>query len=57
MEYNINTERSIIGTKIEITGENDIEYSLTVINQTLTDAQIKSICKSLVEIVEGVFLS
>ena len=57
MEYNINTERSILGTKIEITGENDIEYSLTVINQTLTDAQIKSICKSLVELVEGVFLS
>lgn len=57
MKYIINTEQSILGTKIEITGENDIEYSLSVINQTLSDAQIKRICKSLVEIVEGVLLS
>ena len=57
MEYNINTEQSILGTKIEITSESDTEYVIDIINQTLTDAQIKRICKSLVEIVEGVFLN
>lgn len=57
MEYNINTEQSILGTKIEITSESDIEYVINIVNQTLTDAQIKRICKSLVEIVEGVLLS
>lgn len=57
MEYNINTEHSILGTKIEITSESDTEYVINIVNQTLTDAQIKRICKSLVEIVEGVLLS
>lgn len=57
MEYNINIEHSLLGTKIEITSESDIEYEINVINQTLTDSQIKRIIKSLVEIVEGVFLT
>ena len=56
MEYNINTEQSILGTKIEITSESDTEYVINIINQTLTDSQIKRISKSLVEIVEGVML-
>ncbi|MBO5816295.1 MAG: hypothetical protein J6R30_09370 [Bacteroidales bacterium] len=57
MEYNINTEQSILGTKIEITSESNTEYVINVINQTLTESQIKAIVKSVVEIVEGVFLS
>lgn len=57
MEYNINVEESLIGTKIEITSESDTEYIINVINKTLTDSQIKRITKSLVEIVEGVFLT
>lgn len=57
MEYNINVEESLIGTKIEITSESDTEYVINVINKTLTDSQIKRITKSLVEIVEGVFLT
>lgn len=57
MEYNINTEQSLLGTKIEITSESDTEYVINVINQTLTESQIKAIVKSVVEIVEGVFLS
>ena len=57
MEYNINTEQSVLGTKIEITSESDTEYVINIVNQTLTDAQIKRISKSLVEIVEGVFLT
>ena len=57
MEYNINTEQSVLATKIEITSESDTEYVINVINQTLTESQIKAIVKSVVEIVEGVFLS
>lgn len=57
MEYNINTEQSILGTKIEITSESDTEYVINIINQTLTEGQIKRITKSIVEIVEGVFLN
>lgn len=54
IEYNINIEQSILGTKIEITSESDIEYVINIINQTLTKGQIEKISKSLVEIVEGV---
>ena len=57
MEYNINVEESILGTKIEITSERDIEYVIRVINQSLSESQIKALIKSTVEIVEGVFLS
>lgn len=57
MEYNINTEESLLGTRIEITSESDTEYVINVINQTLTESQIKSLVKNIVEIVEGVFLS
>lgn len=57
MEYNINTEESLLGTKIEITSESDTEYVINVINQTLTESQVKALVKNIVEIVEGVFLS
>lgn len=57
MEYNINVEESILGTKIEITSERGIEYVIRVINQSLSESQIKALIKSAVEIVEGVFLS
>lgn len=30
MEYNINTEQSILGTKIEITSESDTEYVIDI---------------------------
>lgn len=57
MEYTINVDENLLGTKIEITSESDTEYVINIVNQTLTAAQIKRISKSLVEIVEGVFLS
>lgn len=57
MEYNISVEESLIGTKIEITSESDIEYVINVINKTLTVPQINALVKKTVEIVEEVFLS
>lgn len=57
MEYNINTEQSVLGTRIEISSESDTEYVIEIINQTLTESQVKTLVKNIVEIVEGVFLS
>ena len=57
MEYTINVDENLLGTKIEITSESDTEYVISVINKTLTVSQINALVKNIVEIVEGVFLS
>lgn len=57
MRYEINVEESILGTRIEMTSERDVEYVIRVINQSLSESQIKALIKSAVEIVEGVILS
>ena len=55
-EFNISAQWSVLGTSISIESSSEIEYRVTVENMTLTDSQIKRISKSLVEIVEGIFL-
>ncbi len=45
-------------TKLEILSPvQDQEYHLTVINKELSEAQLKRLSKSIVEIIEGVFLA
>ena len=57
-EYTINVQEGQNITKLEILSPvSDQEYHLTVINKELTDAQLKALSKSIVEIIEGVFLA
>lgn len=45
-------------TKLEILSPvQDQEYHLTVINKELSEAQLKRLSKSIVEIIEGVLLA
>ena len=45
-------------TKLEILSPvQDQEYHLTVINKELSESQLKRLSKSIVEIIEGVFLA
>lgn len=45
-------------TKLEILSPvQDQEYHLTVINKELSETQLKRLSKSIVEIIEGVFLA
>lgn len=55
-EFNISAQWSVLGTSVSIESSGEIEYRVTVENMTLTDSQIKRISKSLVEIVEGIYL-
>lgn len=57
-EYTINVQEAQGITKLEILSPvQDQEYHLSVINKELSDAQLKALSKSIVEIIEGVFLA
>ena len=57
-EYTINVQEAQGITKLEILSPvSDQEYHLTVINTELSDVQLKALIKSIVEIIEGVFLA
>lgn len=57
-EYTINVQEGQNITKLEILSPvQDQEYHLTVVNKELSEAQLKRLTKSIVEIVEGVFLA
>lgn len=57
-EYTINVQEAQGITKLEILSPvSDQEYHLTVINTELSDVQLKALSKSIVEIIEGVFLA
>ena len=57
-EYTINVQEGQNIIKLEILSPvQDQEYHLTVINKELSEAQLKRLAKSIVEIVEGVFLA
>ena len=57
-EYTINVKTAPGLTKLEILSPvSDQEYHLTVVNKELSEAQLKALSKSIVEIIEGVFLA
>lgn len=57
-EYTINVQEGQNIIKLEILSPvQDQEYHLTVINKELSEAQLKALSKSIVEIIEGVFLA
>lgn len=57
-EYTINVQEGQNIIKLEILSPvQDQEYHLTVINKELSEAQLKRLSKSIVEIIEGVFLA
>lgn len=57
-EYTINVQEGQNIIKLEILSPvQDQEYHLTVVNKELSEAQLKRLSKSIVEIIEGVFLA
>lgn len=57
-EYTINVQEGQNIIRLEILSPvQDQEYHLTVINKELSEAQLKRLSKSIVEIIEGVFLA